>query len=103
MRSRRRRSRVRRSEPIWRRLRTLNLWANHLGDGAAKALARSKKLPALRSLTLAHNAITDAGAKLLVESPLAERLAHLGLWQTKMSEAGKRLVRERFGERVNLG
>jgi uncharacterized protein (TIGR02996 family) len=88
----------------WPSLSVLNLWANKIGDEGVGALARSPHFPALRDLRLGDNRdITDAGARCLVESPLGDRLVYLGFWRTGISQEGARLLRERFGERVNLG
>jgi uncharacterized protein (TIGR02996 family) len=88
----------------WPNLSTLNLWANKIGDEGVQALVRSPYFPALRDLCLADNCdITDAGARCLVESALGDRLIRLGFWRTGISKKGARLLRERFGERVNLG
>jgi uncharacterized protein (TIGR02996 family) len=84
--------------------RLTHLYVNHnrLGDGAAAALAQAAALAGLRELDLRHNLIGDAGARALAASPHLGGLDFLQLTGNLIGPPARRLLRQHFGERVQV-
>ncbi len=80
----------------------LDLSLNHVGNNGAWALAESPFIGGVRHLALADCHIGDAGAKGLALSPHLDRLEHLNLRCNYLTRNGRQLLRDRFGDRVDV-
>jgi uncharacterized protein (TIGR02996 family) len=79
--------------PLLARLRGLTVYAHHLGDRLARALAASPHLAALEVLDLGRNRLTDAGAEALAAA--GDRLGGLTtlvLRENSVGESGARAL-----------
>jgi hypothetical protein len=83
-------------------LTSLNLAHNRIGYEGAVALARSPILSHVFFLDLSSNLIRRTGARALAESPYLQPGATLRLAGNHLDEADQALLRERFGDRVEL-
>jgi Leucine Rich Repeat (LRR) protein len=81
----------------------LSLAGNHLTDPAVLALAASPALSQLRRLDLRSNQLGDVSARALASSRHLAGLAWLEVAGNRMSAEGRTILRERFGDGVQLG
>jgi hypothetical protein len=83
-------------------LTELDLGGNGLGYEGARTLARSPRRRGLRKLRLAYNGITGQGALQLADSPHLEQLDLLDLTGNFIGPQSAGVLRQRFGDRVDL-
>jgi uncharacterized protein (TIGR02996 family) len=88
--------------PFLSQLSYLDLDRNNVGSEGAVQLADSPYLVHLTHLNLRNNQIRDGGARALAESPHLVNIAFLSLGRNLLGEPGKTLLRQRFGEAVEL-
>ncbi|HWG45415.1 MAG TPA: TMEM43 family protein [Gemmataceae bacterium] len=84
------------------RVQKLNLRENKAGWSGVKALASSPHLVGLKELDLSKNDIGLAGAQALAGSPVLRTLKYLWLHEAGLTKDAEELLRERFGEVVQL-
>jgi uncharacterized protein (TIGR02996 family) len=75
------------SSPLLARLSGLTVYAQHLGEPLARALADSPHLAALTELRLGRNRVGDAGAGWMAVSPHLSRLEVLDLSENELGPA----------------
>lgn len=78
-------------EPL-SRLAGLTLYAQHLGEGLAAAVAGCAHLAGLRVLEVGRNRLGDAGCEMLAASPHLARLEHLDLSDNQVGDVGARAL-----------
>ena len=83
-------------------LRVLALPGGGIEDAEVQAIAECPHLSSLRRLDLSMCAIQEAGALALARSPYLENLRSLDLRGNHFGDRGRAVLRERFGERVDL-
>ena len=83
-------------------LTNLQLDGNRIGDEGVKQLVSSPAVARLDTLDISNNRLTANAARALVDSPYLEKLEMLWLDENDMDAAGRKLLREHFGNRVNL-
>jgi uncharacterized protein (TIGR02996 family) len=78
--------------PLLARLTGLTVFAQHLGDPLARAVAECPHLAGLRALRLGRNRIGDAGAERLTGSPHLAALQDLDLAENELGEPAARAL-----------
>lgn len=91
------------SWPGLAKLRKLNLRNNKATWAGVKALASSPHLLGLQELDLSKNDIGLAGAQALASSPVLRTLKYLWLNEVELTSDAESLLRERFGEALQIG
>ncbi len=74
------------------RLDSLTVYAQHVGEPLARALARSPHLGELRALFLGRNRFADDAAEHLASSPVLTNLEELDLTENDLGETGARAL-----------
>ena len=85
-----------------RRLKSLDLDDCEVTNDGAVALAGSRELSNLERLDLQENAIEDAGAEALLTSPNLSKLKVLRLEWNPLSSAGRERLKDICGDRVKV-
>jgi uncharacterized protein (TIGR02996 family) len=78
--------------PYLGRLAGLTVYAQHLREPLAQAVARCPHLGGLTALALGRNRLTDAAADLLAGAAVLSKLEALDLSENEMTESGARAV-----------
>src|SRR5581483_8793089 len=78
------------SSPHLARLTGLTVYAQHLGEPLARAVADSPHLAGLTELHLGRNRIGDGGVERLAASPIPAKLEVLDLSENELGEASAR-------------
>lgn len=89
--------------PLLARLVGLTIFAQHLGEPLARALAASSHLAGLTELRLGRNRIGDAGAERMAGSPHLARLEVLDLSENELGVAAVGLLTTRGVRDLDLG
>lgn len=83
-------------------LRKLNLSENKATWAGVKALAASPHLKAIQELDLSKADIGLAGAQALAAAPLLRTLKYLRLYEVELTPDAEKLLRERFGDALQI-
>jgi uncharacterized protein (TIGR02996 family) len=83
-------------------LHQLLLSHNRLTTEQAVSLTRCRDFRRLTLLDLRHNRLDDAAARMLVDSPYLKSLTTLRLGHNRFTAVGIALLRQAFGDRVEL-
>ena len=78
--------------PYLGRLAVLTVYAQHVGEPLARAIARCEHLAGLRGLHLGRNRLGDEAAELLAGSPVLSNLEELDLAENDLGETGARAI-----------